>query len=211
MRFRRLAATLSATFDDALGRIENHEAVAATVVADARKAVAGIQVQSRRTAAELDRLEKALKEAVAQSDAWRERAKSCAEEDEERALACLKKAEIEQEKQTQLKTQIAEHRELVGELDNALANAQRQLRELTAKRASLSARGAVTKSYRTSNKLCEDINNQELFDRWEAAVTADELGQGGSIVTATDALTAEFELAEEDERLRAELAQLRKS
>ena len=211
MRFRRLAATVSATFDDALCRIENHEAVAATVIADARKAVARIQVQHKRTQKELSRLETALEESAKQINTWRDRAKGCAEENEERALACLKKAEEEAAKQSQLESQISEHRTLAGELDTALSGAQSQLQELTAKRASLSARGAVSKSYRTSNKLCEDLNNQEFFDRWEAAVTADELSQGPIVSGSTDALTAEFETAEETERLRAELEKLRSS
>ena len=212
MKIKRLAATVSATFDDALSKIENHEAVADCVIDDCRKAVGKIRVQKNRAQAEVNMLGAKLIEQKNDQQKWQERAlrcaEGCADTDEAKALACLQKAE-QLDGQIQLvKEQLSQHEGLVQELSASLSQAEHQLQTLTLKRSALAARGAASQSKRRVDKLQGNSSAQELFDRWEANVVSEELAETIT-VEAADALELEFVKAEEASRLKAKLEQLR--
>lgn len=208
MRLKRLAATVSATFDDALNKIENHEAVADCVIADARKAVGQIRVEKQRVAGEIKRLNKQHTDACEAVSSWRERALACAADDEDKALACLKRSEQSAQQAQHLQQQKTEHEGLLAQVDGTLQRAEEQLRQATLKRSALSARSAASRSRHKSEQLEANGQTTAVFERWEAAVISDELTTQTTAVDY-DPLAQEFLEAEEAQRLKAELERLR--
>ena len=208
MKLKRLAATVSASFDDALNRIENHEAVAECVIRDAREAVAKIQLERNRAQKELSLLTSREAEAIEAEERWKQRALEVAERDEAKALACLQRAEQSVQQQQTSQGQIKELQALVAELDQALKTAESQLQSLRTRRAALAARGAASRS-RSKAQQIADEDRCGVFERWEAAVLTDELS--ADVVTeSVDSLALEFNQAEESLRLKAQLRALRR-
>ena len=209
MKLKRLAARVSASFDDALNRIENHEAVAECVIRDAREAVAKIQLERNRAQKELSLLTSREAEAIEAEERWKQRALEVAERDEAKALACLQRAEQSVQQQQTSQGQIKELQALVAELDQALKTAESQLQSLRTRRAALAARGAASRS-RSKAQQIADEDRCGVFERWEAAVLTDELS--ADVVTeSVDSLALEFNQAEESLRLKAQLRALRQT
>ncbi len=204
MKLRRIAATVSAGFEDALSRIENHEAVAETALQDLRKSVAQIAVQRRRAEAEVERLQVQQSSAVKAQADWQQRALAVAAEDEPRALQCLARAETAATQEEELGGQIAAHQALVDELGATLERAQAQLQTLSLKKSALSARDVHSRSLREVDAVTTNPQVQDVFDRWETQVLAEEAGVLAQPHSA-DAFERAFLAEEEQLRLRAKL------
>lgn len=210
MKLRRMAATLSATFDDALCRLENHEAVAQCAIDDLRKGVAQIKVQRNRAQAELEQLEYQADEAQKGVSDWQARAVRFADDDEAKALDCLARAEQQQAQAERLAQQIEAHQKLVDELQATLQKAEAQLQQLTLKKSALAARGARSRSLKAVERAECDGTTQEIFDRWEVQVMTDEVTEINEGVSV-DRLERELLAEEEQARLKEKLAALRES
>lgn len=208
MKFRRIAATFSAGIEEVLSKIENHEAVAECAIDDLRKAGAQIKVQRSRARKELERLSEQLDAARQAEQDWQDRALRFAAEDEAKALACLKRGEGQQQRIAELDQQVQAHQELVLELESTLAQAESQLQSLALKKSALTARGARSRSMRKVEAASNCGTVQDIFDRWETQVLADEAVDNVSS-EPTDPLEQSLLAEEEQARLRAKLNALR--
>ena len=209
MKLKRLAATVSASFEDVLGRIENHEAVAECAIDDMRKAVAQIKVQLGRASAEHKQLQNTLAEAEQAVTDWQQRALAVADSDEEKALQCLERAEQQQSRVAELTDQVAEHQGLVDDLTQTLQRAEGELQSLNLKKTSLAARDARSRSLRKVERAGSKTSAVDAFDRWETSVLADEALDTVGRSTAADPLQQEFTASEQQTRLREKLAALK--
>ena len=209
MKLKRLAATVSASFEDVLGRIENHEAVAECAIDDMRKAVAQIKVQLGRASAEHKQLQNTLTEAEQAVTDWQQRALAVADSDEEKALQCLERAEQQQSRVAELTDQVAEHQGLVDDLTQTLQRAEGELQSLNLKKTSLAARDARSRSLRKVERAGSKTSAVDAFDRWETSVLADEALDTVGRSTAADPLQQEFTASEQQTRLREKLAALK--
>ena len=81
---KRVTATLSANLDQAISRIENHDAVIEAALQDTRDAAARLKVQLGRVRNEGARLREEAEECLMASKRWTERAKSVASDNEPR-------------------------------------------------------------------------------------------------------------------------------
>lgn len=209
MKLKRLAATVSASFEDVLGRIENHEAVAECAIDDMRKAVAQIKVQLGRASVEHKQLQNTLTEAEQAVTDWQQRALAVADSDEEKALQCLERAEQQQSRAAELTDQVAEHQGLVDDLTQTLQRAEGELQSLNLKKTSLAARNARSRSLRKVERAGSKTSAVDAFDRWETSVLADEALDTVGRSTAADPLQQEFTASEQQTRLREKLAALK--
>lgn len=210
MKLKRIAATVSASFEDALSKIENHEAVAQCAIDDMRKAVAQIKVQTSRAQAELKKLQGQQAEATQAITDWQQRALSVADQDEAKALQCLERAEQQEARSAALAEQIDQHQSLVDELQRTLQEAEGQLQTLNLKRSSLAARDARSRSLRKVERAGCNLSSAQVFDRWETAVLTEEaLDVVPPFGGQSDPLQQAFAADEQQARLQDKLAALR--
>ena len=215
MKIKRLFTSINASFDDFVTGVENHEAVAAGVIADVRKAAARLRAQKSQLDAQIGRQRSQAKVLAARQDRWQKRAADCAQDDPEQGLVCLRHRDAAASALEQLSTQIDEQTQLAAELASSLTQVESRLGELQNRRTALTSRGAranVMAKVSTPN-LNTDVD--ELFERWEVAVLQEEYRDTSAGLALADLGTAQadeldrtLQSAERDAELQAELALL---
>ena len=207
MRLKRLVASMGASFEHFVNKVENHEAVAESVIQDVRASAAKLKVQMGGVNAQAERLRECRNSLAEDAERWRERAKRFAVEDEERALECMRRMNRAKAEQTQVVDQLAQYEALCETLKDRLTVVEARLSDLQLKRTALSSRGSRAQVMGGADQhSMSDVN--AVFDRWEMAVIEDEYLDeivGGE----SDTLERELNATEEREQLRAALEELK--
>jgi phage shock protein A len=210
MKLKRLVTSLSASFDDMVSKIENHEAVAEVTLQEIRIAAAKIRSQLNLTRQRIEHFQKRENSLQQDCDRWQLRAMQCGyDQDRERALRCVQALEqCEQQKKT-LHQQIQENICLQNELIRHLNHVEQRLTELQLKRDSLSARSACNQVTRYVGKVLPDREPDTTFSRWEESVIADEyLLHPSCSENSAASLDTEFRKDEQNAHLEQRLAEL---
>ena len=208
MKMKRLVASVGASFEQFVNKVENHEAVAESVIRDVRASAAKLKVQMGRINAQAERLQERRDTLAEDAGRWRERAKRFAAEDEDRALECVRRMERAKAEQARVGDQLARHEALREKLKDRLAAVEARLSDLQLKRTALSSRSARAQVMGAADQhLMADVNS--VFERWEMAVVEDEYLDdvvGGE----SDTLERELDAAEERDQLKTALEELKK-
>ncbi len=208
MRVRRLVASVGASFEQFVNKVENHEAVAESVIRDVRASAAKLKVQMGGVNAQAERLRQRRDTLAEDAGRWRERAKRFATEDEERALECLRRMKRAEAEQAQVVDQLGQYEALCEKLKDRLAAVEARLSDLQLKRTALSSRSARAQVMGAADQdAMPDVN--AVFDRWEMAVIENEY-LGEVVVGESDGLERELDAEEEREQLKAALEELKK-
>lgn len=208
MKVKRIVASVGASFEQFVNKVENHEAVADVAIRDVRASAAKLKVQLGRINAEVDRLRERRDTLVADSARWRERAKQFATKDEERALACLGRMERTTTEAGRMADQLSRHEALADKLKDRLAAVEAQLSDLQLKRTALSSRSARAQVMGTANQEAT-AEAQDVFARWETAVVEDEYLEG-VVLDESDPLERELDAADAKKRLQLALEELKR-
>lgn len=209
MKIRRLMTSVSASFEDFVNKVENHEAVAESVLEDLRLAAANARVQLKRVSIRLDRMETQCGELSEQIQQWQHRALECADRhDEKRAFECLRRAEHLEQQMESIEEQRKEHAEEKNQMRSRLTELEAALTQCQLRQSSLTARAAQIRAGKSLSQLKSADSAQSVFERWENVVLADEYAEAGEVCT-TDSLDVEFSQTEADKRLREKLAVLK--
>lgn len=209
MRFKHIVTSISASFDDLVSKIENHEAVADVTIQDVRAAAAKIRTQLNITRQRTETLQNQEQNLIQDCARWQARALQCGSGDQERALRCVQALEqVEQHKIANAR-QLQENLQLQKELQRHLQKIEQRLVELQRKRESLSARAALNKVTRHVEKTLPGCDPEAVFARWEQSVLTDEYAQFPlADAMPEQELDREFRQRETQERLEARLAEL---
>lgn len=212
MKFKALVATFSASFDELVRKIENHEAVADCVIQDVREAAAKIRSQLNLTQTRLRKLQLKEKTLEEEGRRWRERALACREQDEEKALRCMQALKQNETSLENLRHLIRENEQLLTDLESHLLNVEQKLAEIQGKRESLSARSARNKAESSALRSTDPQADEGVFERWETQVIADEYRNSSysSSNSTADLLDREFRKQEDRASLLAELHALKR-
>ncbi|MEM7255454.1 MAG: PspA/IM30 family protein [Pseudomonadota bacterium] len=208
--FRRMVTSITATFDDFVSKVENHEAIAESVVHDVRTAAAELKVELARVQRDQNRLEK--ERATAEQDAiqWQERALSIADSDEERALACVQRAKTAEQRAEQLAAQVAEYGGIYDRLSSDLRDVEDRLAELALKKSELASRMKRAEVMEKFERPSAERQATAFFDRWETEVTREEYRRPPVATREPiDPLKASFEAQEDAADLKARLDALK--
>ena len=213
MRIKALLATFGASFDDMVRKIENHEAVADCVIQEVRESAARIRSQLNISQARTSKLQQKEKQLEVDCVRWRERALSCRDTDEEKALRCIQSLKHSQRTLENLRLQLSENQNLSADLETHLFNVEQKLSEIQGKKESLSARSARNKVESYALRNLDVSANEGIFDRWETQVMTDEYrttAWSPSTSGPSDSLDREFRNIEDREALLLELSDLEK-
>lgn len=207
MSLRTVTIGIRSRFDRMLTQIENHEAVAASALADQERALARAAAQLTRLTQSRERLCADLARARDEAGDWRRRAGHCS--DDTRALECLRRWKH----RTAHATELDRRRET---LDTLIARLERDVRGLEARHTELrerhralrarESRAQAAELVAASTTRCSDV--EDVFERWETQVTEQEY-LVTPVVDPWGDLEVEFAREEERAELLVELQNLR--
>ncbi len=206
--FKRIQATISASLDNAVSQVENHDAVVEAALKDARAAAARARVRLARVQKEESNMRAKLEELESMRQKWTDRAVSSAASDESQALECVKRRNACEQQISQTKEAIMRHQELERNVGSSVDRIEQRITDLTQQRNLMRSRHSAADALRVINKIEGDCADgiDDTFERWEMLVAETEYMAGN--ITNVDLLNETFQEAEDAESLKADLADL---
>ena len=203
---KRLTTSFSATLDNAVGQLENHDAIVEATIKQTRQAVAKTKARINTLRQQQNAYQKQLSEAREQHAIWTDRATKLAQQDQAKALQCVARrnqctAEIDR-----LTELLEQQKELIREVNLNLQKLQSKLFEMSQKHNLMRSRQTVAEINRAVSSATADDTINDTFERWESAVLEHELTV--SDLSARDSLDTELTDIEDKATLLAQLAEL---
>ncbi len=210
-RFKRWTHGVVASIDSLIVQVENHEAQVTSTLRELEQGVARSKVQLMRVERDGAALVQALAEEREAANRWRERAMR--EEQEARALECLRRHKRCERRVLELAQNQAEHARVEQQLKRDIRTLEQRLLELRQQRNTMRTRQSRAEAFSVVQGS-GDVENGEIgaiFERWETRVAETEIASGCLIATlGMDNFDEEFLDAEELASLKLELGDLRK-
>jgi phage shock protein A len=207
-RFKRWTHGVVASIDSLIVQVENHEAQVSSTLRELEQGVARSKVQLMRVERDGSALKQALAEEREAASRWRDRAKR--EEQEARALECLRRHKRSERRVLELSQNQTEHARVEQQLKRDIQTLEQRLIELRQQRNTMRTRQSRAEAFSVVQGS-GDLENGEIgaiFERWETRVAETEVASG-CLVATLDSFDEEFLDAEEVAALRLELKDLR--
>jgi phage shock protein A len=205
---QRISATFTSSVDRAVSRIENHDAIINAALKDTRRAAARSRVRLERVRRDGPALKSRYRELEGAAVRWADRARSIADEDETRALECLRRRRECLAQLENLKESIARHDELEQRIGEQVQTIEERIKEVTEQRNLMRSRQSVAEAMHAMNSVQGDsaIDIEDTFDRWEINLGETEILFGTT--HTSDPLDTAFLQEEDKADLRAELEEM---
>lgn len=207
---KRLSVTLRSQLDEAVSRIENHDAVIDAALQESRDAIARLKVEQSRMRKKIDSIDTQLEKQQVEEQNWIRRAKALGRKDEAQALACLERrdrcvAQIEQLKGQREQTLEMEFRlgNNLSELEQKLLSDEQRLQEFRGRDLSVKAVSAMQEAMGS-----ESASVEQAFGRWELDITRKELRKE-AVAPQSAAIDTLDERFQREERMQARRAELK--
>ena len=210
--FKRLSVSIKSHLDEAVSRIENHDAVIDAALQESRDAIARLKVQLSRARHDIEQLSEQLIQARQDEQNWIQRAKSLANTDETRALACLERRDTCTQSTRRLEQQRAQSEALqsrlsekITQLEQKLSQDEQRLREFRGRDLTARAEKGLL-----AIKPEDTASVENAFERWELDITRREMASEGVVTLPQnrDPLEERFRREEQLAARRAELKTL---
>lgn len=207
--FKKVAVNIHSQVEAIADRFENKEALSAAYIREYERAVAKTKVRCDQVDSEILRLEKEAAHLRQQVDLWGERARQVHMVDESKALACVAQMMQAQASLRQVNDNREEVKILKKKMVQELATIQHKLEALKRKHQNLASRQVCAEAVNVLQDADSGVRHDidDLFSRWETDVVTKEIHSQSS-VPVNEGLAAEFEAAEENQKLRMALEQL---
>ena len=206
-RFKRWTHGVVASIDSLIVQVENHEAQVSSTLRELEQGVARSKVQLMRVERDGVALKQALAEETEAAGRWRDRATR--EEQEARALECLRRHKRSQSRALELSQNQAEHARVELQLKRDIQTLEQRLFELRQQRNTMRTRQTRAEAF--SVVQGSGVENGEIgaiLERWETRVAETEVASG-CLLASLDSFDDEFLDAEELAALKLELSDLR--
>ncbi|MBK8815671.1 MAG: hypothetical protein IPN42_09300 [Methylococcaceae bacterium] len=205
---KRIFFTLKAQLDDVADDFENHEAVAGVAIKELETYQGKTRIHQHRLQEMIQQFESKLVDLNNQAETWSARAVKSKDQDEAKALECVKRLLQVQKQIKAIEPELAKAKEQFGQCHQDLTDIQAQLHALYTQKEVLSAR--QNRIQLQSSLRTEQINPvngaQAIFKRWEQSVIGAELT--GTIPPIKDSFADEFVQEESALELKMLLAEL---
>jgi phage shock protein A len=206
--FKRLSATLVYRIDQAVGEIENHDAVIHAALTDMHKKIAEARVRLTQIQREAERQSREAGEQQKAAERWRKRAVETATHDENKALECLRRANRCEQMAARAQTVLTQFEQTGEQLAQDIEASEQRLRELKQKQTLMRARQSSGIAMSATHEMEGVVLSQldDSFDRWEISLGQIELSV--DYPGPVDRLEREFSSCEQESALRDELTRL---
>ncbi|MEH6628670.1 MAG: PspA/IM30 family protein [Motiliproteus sp.] len=207
MRSKRLFTSITATIDGFINKVENHEAIADCVISDVRSAAARIKIQQGKVRSHLHKLDTEVMKYKKDKTAWEQRALKYAQQDQQKALECIKHKHNIENRLQQLLDQRGQYHSMDIQLETNLTDVEHRLDQLQLKKTALSSRSARTTAISHVNNPNLLHETDQFFERWETNVLEGEYIEG-VITDSTSVFEQQILQQEETEKLKNALDDL---
>lgn len=216
MRVKRIAASVGATFDQFVNKMENHEAVANCVIEEIRHSAAKVRTEVNRVDHRYKALAGERQKFEDEKALWLRRAKQSVVKagGDQRAIECIQQSKRIEKRLVSTVRQMQQTQELQESLRKNLHDIELRLEDLESRRAMLASREA--RAYLLKNHVCgSSFESEHPFERWEQEVVSNEYFEQVANIGQRDAgvdsqLARAFESEEEKVALQLELDALKK-
>lgn len=207
-RFRLWTSAIGSRIDWMVRQVENHEAMADSAIRDMQRSAAQAKVRLQRVRQDGERMRRRVAELGEAELAWRSRAAGLAVGDEARAIECLRRAKRSARVAEQLRSELEEHARAERQLTTDIAKVEQRLAQLQQQRNLLRTRESRAEALAAAagTETCSEVD--DIVERWETKIVEAELRQGCLPSASEDSFEEEFVRYEDEEELRAELAEL---
>jgi len=207
-RFKRWTHGVVASIDSLIVQVENHEAQVTSTLRELEQGVARSRVQLLRVERDGLALQQALIDEREAANRWRDRARR--EEQEPRALECLRRHKRSERRVLELSQNQTEHARIEAQLKRDIRVLEQRLVELRQQRNTMRTRQSRAEAFSVVQGR-GDLESSEIgaiFERWETRLAETEVASG-CLITSLDSFDDEFLDAEEIASLKLELDDLR--
>lgn len=207
-RIKRWTHGFVASIDSMIVQVENHEALATSALRDLEQGVARSKVQLMRVERDGRALKQALDEEREAALRWRDRARR--EENDARALECLRRHKRSEARVKELVRNQTEHERIEAQLRRDVQTLEHRLIELRQQRNAMRTRQSRAEAFHAVQGSGDAQNGEigEIFERWETRVAESEVASG-CLIASVDSFDEEFLDAEEEASLKLELRALK--
>ena len=206
---KRLVTTVHGSIDRTLASMENHEAVVDAALRDSREAVSRAKVRLSRLEKDGRQQRNRITELTTEAELWNERARSVAETDRPRALACIRRRKTCEQDLKLAEAQAAEHSRIEQRVRDSISESTNRVQALQSQRNQMRSREAAAQAgkivHSLDGRLGSDV--EAAIERWEVTVGESELLTDILLPVDVDCddLAAEFVTKEENQLLEDEL------
>jgi len=206
---KRIFVSIKGQLDHVADEFENHEALAGVAIQDLQAIASKTRLHLHRVSKMKEQYQQQLQQQQEQAQLWSERAIKSRQEDEQKALQCVKRLRQVQQHIKLLEQQYQESAAQEVKIQSDLEAIQAQLQTLKNKKEILSARQNRASVHEAlhdgqGNSL-QDVQN--VFERWEGSVVSTEFEVPETILD-TDNFASEFEQEEDQLALKLMLDEL---
>lgn len=214
--FSRFVTTMHAGVERTVSNMENHEAVVNAALKDSREALMRAKVRFAKLEKEGCKQRDRLTELTSEIELWSERARNSAETDRPKALACLQRKKQREQELQRVREQITEHELIVKKVRGNIEESTNRVEALQTQRNHMRSREAAAQAGAIVNTLDERMGAdvESAIERWEIKVGQSEIMNDTYAADLpltdllADPLADDFNAAEENQMLEAELDEL---
>ncbi len=206
---KRIFFSVKSQIDHVADEFENHEALAGVAIDDLQAIASRTRLHLHRVSKISEQYKQQLLEHQQQANLWSERALKTRQEDEQRALQCVKRLREVNQQIKSLQQACQESTAQEAKIRSDLELIQEQLQCLKIKKEILAARQNRTKIQETLGDhhggSIQEVQN--IFQRWEGSVVSSEFLASEPIID-TDSFAKPFEQEEDELALKMMLDEL---
>jgi len=175
--FKRIVSTVHTSMDRTLSSIENHESVVDAALQESRQAVARAKVRLARLEKDSTQQRNQVTELATQIELWNERARSVAENDRDKALACIQRRKLCEQELEVAKVQMQEHDKIIRRARDSISDSSNRVQTLQSQRNQMRTREAAAHAGKIVHKLDGKVGDdvEAAIERWEVSVGQSEL------------------------------------
>jgi len=204
---KRLYISIKGQIDQAADEFENHEALAGIAIQELQSIDKTTRLHLHRVSKMTEQYQKQLDQQKQHQSLWTTRAIKAKEQDEQKAIQCVKRLLQTKKQIALLEQQLEESSQQENKTRDDLNSIQKQLLVLKNKKEMFAVRQNRSHIQTTlqDNQINSLDNVQQVFDRWEGRIVSTE---HDIPVTPSDTLLDDFEQEEEALALKMLLDEL---
>ena len=205
---KRIFVSIKSQIDHVADDFENHEALAGAAILDLQEIARKTRLHLHRIGKMSEHYQKELQENKEQARLWSDRAVKVRQEDEQKALQCVRRLRQTQQRIISLEQQYQESTAQEAKIRADLSAILEQLQALKNKKEILAARQNRAS---IQEQLMDQRGNplqevQNIFDRWEGSVVSAEFDAPDH--EEVDSFASTFEQEEDELALKMMLDEL---
>ncbi|MEM7083081.1 MAG: PspA/IM30 family protein [Pseudomonadota bacterium] len=204
----RITSTITAKMDQAITRVENHDAIIQAAIKRTQHNAATARVRLARVQKDGELLRKKHEAAQQAAADWARRARDRADDDRSTALECVRRHRLANDQLDKLAESLTQHAALEKQVTLTLHDLHERIAHMNQQRNMFRSRESVADAKRIINELDGNgsLDIDDTFERWEVMIAESEFD--GTLPASIDDLEASFIQEEDRTELEAGLERL---